>query len=831
MIELLLLLSVAPPVDFARDIAPVLTRCQACHGAQQALSGLRLDSREALVKGGSTGPAIKPGASAESNLIAMVSGQNQKKIVMPPAGERLKPEQIAALKAWIDQGAVWPEKPVHWAFVTPKRPALPEVRNAAGIRNPIDRFILAKLENDGLAPSPEAPRRTLIRRLSFDLTGLPPTPDEVAAFVNDARPDAYQRQVDRLLALPHYGEKWARFWLDLGRYADSDGYEKDTVRPHAWRYRQWLIDALNRDLPFDQFTLETMAGDILPDAKVDQKIATGFHRNTLTNREGGVNPEQFRFEQVLDRANTLGTVWLGLTFQCAQCHDHKYDPITQKDAYALQAFFNSADETLIDAPMPGETGPRFQALPAYLEKKSALLAEYKIPDLQAAWEQRLLVAAGDPGKSHEWDFAMGVLRVMVDKADEMLKLGVTGRTARQNEIMTDHFLAWYNSVVSKERLKDLKIDEVKKKIAELEAALPPLAQAPVIQELREPRQSHVASRGDYREKGIEVRPDTPGFLPPLQANGKASRIELARWLVSAENPLTTRVTMNRMWQEFFGRGIVRTSEDFGRMGERPTHPELLDWLAVEFRESGWSMKRMHKLIVESAVYRQSSAMRPALQTTDPANTLLARQSRLRLPAEAVRDAALASSGLLYPAIGGKSVRPPQPEGVAALGYGNGVKWNESQGPERYRRGLYIHFQRTTPYPLLMTFDSPDSNLTCSRRQRTNTPLQALNLLNDPVFFEAAQALAARIVREKPDAGLTERIDYGFLLCVGRPASGREKDLAAGFYRKQKQILERDPQSAQKLFPVPVEGAGTLEAATWVGVARTLLNLDEFITRE
>ncbi|MBI1789134.1 MAG: DUF1549 domain-containing protein, partial [Acidobacteria bacterium] len=508
MIDLLLFLALAqalPAVDFGRDIAPVLSRCQVCHGAQQQMSGLRLDSREALLKGGASGPALTVGRGGESKLIQMVSGQ-KKGVIMPPTGDRLTPSQIAALRAWIDQGANWPANAAgsqHWSFMTPQRPALPKVRVQEWVRNSIDAFILARLEAERMAPSPEADRRTLIRRLSFDLIGLPPTPAEVADFVNDTGPNAYARVVDRLLASPHYGEKWARHWLDLGRYADSDGYEKDTVRPHAWRYRHWLIEALNRDMPFDQFTLETMAGDLLPNATIGQKIATGFHRNTLTNREGGVSPEQFRFEQVLDRASTVASVWLGLTLNCAQCHNHKYDPITQKDHYQMQAFFNSSDEVLIDAPLPGEAGPRFQALPAYLAKKHALLDEYKVPELQAAWEKRLLVAAADPGKSHEWDFAMGVLRVMVDKADESLQLGPEGRTARQNEIMTDHFLQWYNSVVSKERYKELKLDELKKKVAELEAGLPPLSQAPIIQELREPRKTHICLRGDYREKGEE----------------------------------------------------------------------------------------------------------------------------------------------------------------------------------------------------------------------------------------------------------------------------------------------------------------------------------------
>lgn len=835
--------SLPPPVsrsvDFGRDIAPIFNRkCHACHGAQQQMSGLRLDSRSAAIRGGYSGAVIKPGNSMDSKLIHLVAGLDAK-VVMPPAGEKLTPEQIGLLRAWIDQGAKWPEQSVaeapsgkpkttHWAFITPKRPGIPAVRDSRWVRNPIDAFVLSRLEKEGLQPSPEADARTLIRRLSLDLTGLPPTPAEVSEFLADTRQDAYERLVERLLASPHYGEKWARHWLDLARYADSDGYEKDLVRPHAWRYRQWLIDALNRDMPFDQFTIEQIAGDLLPDAGTEQKVATGFHRNTLTNREGGIDREQLRNEQAVDRASTVATVWLGLTAGCAQCHDHKYDPISQKEFYQLFAFFNSADEVDIEAPLPGETGPYLRALPEYQERRNELLAQYDVAALQATWEPKVREAGRNPGKfGGDWDLAWTVLW---NDERQILLLDPQKRTRKQKDKLTDHFVEWYSAVVSKERYAELKFKELREKLKVLADALPPLSEAQTITEAPNPPKTYIHIRGDFRDHGIEVQPGTPAVLNPFPEDAKPNRLTLARWLVAKENPLTARVAVNRAWQAFFGRGLVTTPGDFGTQGERPSHPELLDWLATDFIERGWSVKQMHKLIVESATYRQSSNTKKELYSRDPDNRLLARQSRLRLEAELLRDAALAVSDLLNPAVGGRSVRPPQPPGVTNLGYGDFVKWKESQGMDRYRRGLYTFFQRTVPYPQLMTFDAPDSNLTCTRRERSTTPLQALNLLNDPVFVEAAQALAVRILKEKQGTA-GERINYAFNLCLGRDPSPQERDRVASYFEKQKRIFQSDPASAKQLLPVRLEGEDPIEASAWVGVSRGLLNLDEFITRE
>jgi hypothetical protein len=812
-------------VDFARDVEPLLrARCALCHGAQQQMKGLRFDQKSSAMS------VVSPGHSADSKLIRMVAGLEGKP-VMPPMGARLTAAEIGMLRAWIDQGAKWADGGApHWSFVKPGRPAPPAVHDRAWVRNPIDNFIAAKLDAEKIARSPEAGKNTLLRRLSLDLTGLPPTPAEVEAFLNDKHPDAYERLVDRLMDSPHYGEKWARPWLDLARYADSDGYEKDLSRPWAWRYRQWVIEALNRNMPFDEFTIEQIAGDLLPGATVDQRIATGFHRNTLTNREGGTDPAQFRDEQVIDRTNTVGITWLGLTVGCAQCHNHKYDPTTQKEYYQLFAFFNTAEELNIDAPMPGELGPYIAAEGEYERKRQDLFTEYHVPELQAAWEEKMRDVEAHQGRFVEWDFQYQAFRIMLDNALKILHRDPARRTKLQADSLTDYFIRNYRSLVSKEDYARIKFQELNDKLNKLAATQPAMSMAPVIQENDEPPKTYIHVRGDWQDHGPEVQPGTPAFLPPLPKGEQPTRLTLAKWIVSRDNPLTARVAVNRMWQELFGRGLVRTSEDFGMVGENPSHRELLDWLAVEFMESGWDMKHIVRLMVTSAAYRQSSKARPDLVARDPDNSLVARQSRLRLPAELVRDQALAASGLLNTAVGGKSVRPPQPAGVAELSYNKSGKWPESTGPDRYRRGLYVHFQRTSPYPELMNFDAPNANLSCSRRQRSNTPLQALNLLDDVVFFEAAQALAYRLVREAPK-DFRNRLSYAYELALARPPASQETQRLANYFDSEMSSFGKDPKAARELFPAPVEGVAPAEAAAWVGVSRVLLNLDEFITRE
>ncbi|MBC7927694.1 MAG: DUF1553 domain-containing protein, partial [Bryobacteraceae bacterium] len=643
-------------------------------------------------------------------------------------------------------------------------------------------------------------------------------------FLADNRPDAYERQVDRLFNSPHYGEKWARHWLDLARYADSDGYEKDLVRPWAWRYRNWVIEALNKDLPYDEFVLQQLAGDLLPKATVEQKIATGFHRNALTNREAGVDRTEARFEQNINRTNTISTVFLGLTAGCAQCHNHKFDPISQRDYYSLFAYVNNLEESDIEAPMPGELGPYMKARAAYDRDRAELLEAYDIAPKQARYEALLRQAVDNPGKDVEWDFEATEFKASVDLGLKMLYTPLEKRTQRQSRIMANRFLRAVGPEVKRDKELTEKLKEAREKLAKLDASLPPFAEAMAIAEDGTPAKMYIAQGGDYKTKGSEVEAAPPAFLSTQPVR---NRMELARWLTSADNPLTSRVAANRMWQEYFGRGLVRTSEDFGTQGDKPSHPQLLDWLATEFRENGWSMKRLQRLIATSATYRQSSQIRKELLASDPDNSLLARQSRLRLPGESIRDSALAASGLLSTKIGGPSIRPPQPAGVAELGYANLVKWNETEGADRYRRGLYVHFQRTTPYPMLMNFDAPDSNVSCTRRSRSNTPLQSLNLQNDPVFLEAAQGLALRTLSEAPD----ERLDYAFRLCLGRTASPREKERLQSYLDQQVGILTKDADAVSKLAPVSPEGIAPIQTAAWVGLSRVLLNLDEFITRE
>ena len=802
-----------------------------------------MDQRKAALAGGYSGAVILPGESDRSKLIHLVAGEIEGKL-MPLDGPRLTESQIILLRMWIDQGADWPEmaasaipvsteqspkQQTHWALVPPARPGLPQVMLRSWVRNPIDSFVLARLENEGVSPSPEAERSTLIRRLYLDLIGLLPPPDALEAFLTDHRPDAYERLVTDLLSSTHYGEKWARHWLDLARYADSDGYN-DGPRPHAWRYRHWVIQALNRNLPFDQFTIQQMAGDLLPGATAEQRVATGFHRNTLTQRETGTDREEFRVKQIVDRANTVGAVWLGLTIGCAQCHDHKYDPISQQEYYQLYAFFNGEKEVNIEAPLPGEMGPYLQQKPAYQRRRRDLLDQVPAVALQTEWEAKLLEAASNSKVDLIWTLAWRKVGWLFDGGQEILRIDASERTQKQKDRLTDYFVRSYNHVVDKEHYEELGLKKLNQELAELRAEFPSLSEAQTLLSHPHPPTTHLQLRGDFRNPGIEVRAGTPAVLHPLPAHADPTRLELAKWLVSKDNPLTARVTVNRMWQEFFGTGLVSTAGDFGIRGERPSHPRLLDWLATEFMSSGWDVKKLHRLIVESATYKQASKQRNDLQQRDPANRLLARQSRLRLPAELIRDAALAASNLLNPAVGGESVLPPLPQNLADLGHRfHGFK--ESTGKERYRRGLYVLAKRTAPYPQLMVFDAPDAQESCTRRERSTTALQALNLLNDPVFFEAAQALAIRLLEEESGAA-QKRVEYGFRVCLAREPDPTERDRLVKYYEQQREILRQEPASIAKVLPPEIlDKTDPASAAAWVGVSSVLLNLEEFITRE
>ena len=832
----------AEEVDFASQIRPILAaRCQACHGPALQSGGLRLDNAAGALGGGYSGPVILPGNAAGSRLIQLVAGQAED-LAMPPAGERLRPDEVSLLRTWIDQGARWPESLAgagtepsdrtgdHWAFRPVREPEPPAVRGDSWVASAIDRFVLARLEERGIEPAPEAPPATLVRRLSLDLTGLPPAPELVDAFLSDPGPGAYEGLVDRFLDSQHYGERWAIHWLDLARYADSDGYEKDSERPYAWRWREWVIDALNDDMPFDRFTLEQIAGDALPGATVEQVVATGFHRNGLKNREGGVKIEQFRFEETVDRTNTVGTVWLGLTVGCAQCHDHKYDPISQKEYYQLFAFVNAFDEAEIEAPLPGEIGPYLRALPDYVQERRDLLRKNRVYELQPAWEARMIEAADNPGKWTDWDHALDALQKYLDNGEGIVRKPPGDRTDRERTKLEDHFVKNYHRVITKELRQELGWEALRERLLRMRAETPDITYARAVADASPPRATHIHLRGAWNEEGVAVEAGAPAVLPPLDLAGRHPRVALAEWLVSGENPLTARVTVNRIWQEYFGRGIVPTADDFGTRSPGPTHPQLLDWLASEFVTGGWSLKRLHKAIVMSATYRQSSKSRPALEEMDPDNSLLARQRRLRLPAEVIRDSALHVSGLLNPEVGGPSVRPLQPAGVADLAYAGSVKWNASESRDRYRRGLYTFFQRTVPYPQLVNFDMPDRTAARCTRERSNTPLQALNLLNDQTFVEAARALALRALgADGPDFG--RALERAFRLALSRRPQPSEIRHLGDYYREQESIFQAEPEAAVRFMPLSVPGLARAQAAAWAGVASVLLNLDEFITRE
>ena len=671
------------PVDFARDVQPLLRdRCERCHGAKKHEGGLRLDLRQRAFTGGDSGPAIVAKDSAKSQLFRRVTS-DEPDHRMPPTGKPLSAKEIAILRSWIDEGARWPDElagddPVknHWAFRPVVRPSPPSVRQHRRIANAIDAFVQPQLEARALTLHDEADRRTLIRRLHLDLVGMPPSPDHVRAFVDDKSPDAYEKLVDRLLSSPHFGERWGRHWLDLARFAESDGYENDALRPNAWRYRDWVINAVNRDLPFDRFTIEQLAGDLLPDATIDQKTAAGFHRNTLWNSAASADKEEFRTFAIKDRTDTTGVAWMGLTLGCAQCHSHKYDPIAHREYYQLYAFFNRTDNA--DLPLDG---------------KSAV-----------------------------------------------------------------------NSI---------------KTVA---------------------RTTHVHTRGSFLQPGDEVAPATPAFLPPIKPRGEsADRLDLARWLVDPAHPLTARVAVNRFWMHLFGTGLVSSPENFGTNGAKPTHPELLDWLASELVRLGWSRKAIIRTIVMSSTYRQASR---GLQNG------LHGQQRFRIEAEIVRDSALSVAGLLSPQLGGPSIVPPFPDGLLEQKFTNEAL--KMPTADRHRRGIYIHVQRTLPHPTLAVFDGVDGNQPCPRRDRSVTPLQALTLLNDPVFMECARALGTRI-RTTGNSD-EDRIRLGFELCLCRPPSDVELVILLDLVGTQRKQRAKDD-------------------AVWIGVARVLLNLEKFTTRE
>jgi len=817
--------SAAEPT-YEEHIRPLLAKyCVRCHGADKEQASLRLDFAAGLTIGGDSGPALTAGKSAESRVLLAILGQGDVS-KMPPEGEGPTAEEIQWLTAWIDAGAKSPaDEPIpapktvksdHWSFQPIARHIAPIV---AGGRQPLDSFVAAKLQAAAMSMSQEASRETVLRRVTLDLIGLLPAPEEISEFRADASPDAYERQVDRLLASPHYGERWGRDWLDAARYADSNGFTRDMPRT-IWPYRDWVIDALNRNLPFDQFTIEQIAGDLLPNATLEQKVATGFHRNTLINEEGGTDPEQFRVEAVVDRVNTTGVVFLGLTVGCAQCHDHKYDPISQRDYYRLYAFFNSTlfnpgdpYAPKIDVPTPHQ---RLLGLP---ERKAAIRAEI------AALEKELTDKAAEiVAEAEVW--VQSLSEAEKDKLPFNVKNAVQlvpkDRSEQHKRDLDAHFRGLE---IAKQKYPQLL------KVAELKASEPQFANTMVTFEEPTPRETFIQLRGDFLRKGAKVAANVPSVLPGLTVPTETpGRLELAHWLVSPTNPLTPRVVVNRAWQKFFGRGIVETENDFGLQGAPPTHPELLDWLASRLIEIGWDIKGMHRLIVTSATYRQASELRAELVEHDPINKLLSRQARLRLDAELIRDVGLAAGGLITEELGGPSVTPPQPDGVFEFTQDK-KPWTPAMGKDRYKRALYTQLLRSSLYPSLMVFDYPDPNSSCTRRNRSNTPLQALTLANDLAFVEFTRGMAARLLSE-PLADDSQRMTKAFEICFTRSPNSQELNRLLAYLISQRDAYATQPDATTALQPLPaVTGIPPAEGAAWTMVCRVLLNLDEFITRE
>jgi hypothetical protein len=981
----------AATVDFDRQVRPLFeSRCYECHGEKKQKSGVRFDQPDSVFQGGDSGkPLVVPGKSTESPLIQKITSSDPDEM-MPPKGERLTPEQITVIKTWIDEGAHWPkhaaaQKKMHWAYVKPVRPALPKVKNRAWPQNEIDYFVLDQLEKEGLKPVPEADRGVLLRRLSLDLNGLPPTIEEVDAFLNETGPKAYENAVDRLLNSPHYGERWARPWLDLARYADTQGFEKDNRRT-MWPYRDWVIKALNENMPFDQFTIEQIAGDLLPNAAQDQKVATGFHRNTMTNTEGGTDNEEFRHEAIVDRINTTMSVWMGTTFNCAQCHNHKYDPFTAKDYYNFYAFLNHTADADYD-----DEKPTMKVFQPGQEEQLAKLREAvaaaerslkdaagnpKITAAQRAWETEAAAAltnwhvldpvswsskggatftktesksllaggtnaandvyivsakvnarsitgfrlevleTGDEkilGRASNGSFVLSKFEVeadskqvplkaaaadysqekypatnllagtgngwAVDAADKNLRVrrsayfeaekplqiteGATLKfTLRHDSKFPDANIARFRlyatsgdepllaaqvpaelrtilqaqaaSEADRQKLKKHYVsvapaltkwrDEVAKAQAAEKKFYDAIPITSVMEELKQARETFFRPRGAYLSKGDKVQPATPAVLHPFNPSYPSNRLGLAYWLVDTNNPLTARVIVNRFWEQYFGRGIMEVVEDFGIQSEPPSHPELLDWLATEFMDSGWNMKAIHNLIVMSATYRQSSKAPAELHERDPYNRLYARGPRVRLEAETIRDQALAVSGLLSRKLAGPSVFPPQPDGLWQVVY-SGDKWDTSKGADKYRRGLYTFWRRTIPHPAMTTFDAPSREFCVLRRSRSNTPLQALTTLNDSAYIEAAQALARRVAGRSCAA---ESAELAFRLCLARKPIAAELDRLVKLYESELSHYRANLDAAKKMAGV---GEGDVaELAAWTVVSNVLLNLDEMITK-
>jgi hypothetical protein len=787
----------ASPVSYSRDIRPILAEnCFSCHGqdANRRKADLRLDTQE----GQRAGHVVVPGKADESELVRRILATEPGEVMPPPKSNRkLTAAQKETLQRWVAEGAPFEG---HWAYRAPVRPPLPQVK---GVSHPIDAFLRHRQLLEQISPAPEADRATLLRRVTLDLTGLPPTPEELDAFLADHSADAYEKVVDRLLASPHYGERMALPWLDAARYADSNGFQQDGDT-YQWVWRDQVVKALNDNMPFDRFTVEQLAGDLLPNATLEQKIATGFNRNHLVNGEGGAIAEEQRFNILFDRVDVTATNWLGLTMACAQCHDHKYDPITQRDYYSFLAAFNNVSESggagyqssrmRVSPPFIEFTTPEQKALAASLDKiaadlRSALTEKQKLWQLRVKDDKSLADILKDPARTKAH---------YQEKIDPQLAALVL---AAENEAKAYH------------------ADEMPKVMVMADD---------------KPRETHILERGEYLKKKETVRFTVPAFLPPLPKDAPPNRLGLARWLVSPDHPLTARVAVNRAWQTFFGVGLVKTSEDFGVQGDLPVHQDLLDWLAVDFRENGWDVKRLHRLIVTSATYKQSGRVSAAALTQDPENRFQARFPRVRLPAMTLRDLALSASGLLDPRIGGKPVYPYQPEGIwetLAITKERDFTYPASKGRDLYRRSLYTFWRRTIG-PANM-FDASTRQVCKVRFSVTNTPLHALTTLNDPTWTEAARVLAERALKSSADPDA--RFAFTFRRVLSRTPSAAELKVLRRMLEEQLAIYRADKAAAKKLLAVgstPADGGlDPAEHAAWTNLCLAILNLDEALTRE
>lgn len=793
MVLFLCSLKAEEKLNFSYQIRPILSKyCFACHGPDKAKGKLRLDVHEGIKK------ATKAGNAAESELIQRILTDDEED-VMPPheTGKKLKDHELALLKRWINEGAQFGE---HWSFQPVKKPAVPKVKSSQKNLTDLDKIIIAELDKKNLTPAPEADKRTLIRRLSLDIRGVLPEINEVEKFLSDDSETSYEKLVDQFLESPLYGEKWAAKWLDLARYADTKGYEKDRHR-EIWRYRDWVIKAINEDMPFDEFTIKQFAGDMLPNATIDDILATAFHRNTMTNEEGGTDDEEFRTEAVKDRIDTTGMVWLGLSFACAKCHTHKYDPVSIEEYYSLYAFMNQTEDNDREHPM--------QHMPTAEERVKFDEVNKKLQELHR--QKNELFAREDIQKSFkEW-------QAQQKEANEEDK--------KKNKGIEKSYFDVHPELIPIAK----KIHETEKELNNYRGSQTPIMKEKAQDKLRP---NYVHDRGFFLNKGKEVQPGTPAFLHPMDKDLPRNRLGMAKWLVSKESPLTARVAVNRVWAQIFGCGIVETEEDFGNQGTMPSNPDLIDYLAVKFMEDSWSQKKLIKTIVLSSTYKQSSEVSVEMAREDRFNLWLARGPRFRMTAEMIRDSSLQVAGLLSKKMYGPSVMPYQPPGLWKSTY-NTKKWETCKGEDKYRRGLYTYLKRTSPYPTMTTFDAPSREICTARRIRSNTPLQSLVTLNDPVFVEAAQAFARNIIQNRKT--FKSRVNFAYSKALSRNAQSTEIVTLKELYEERLAYYKANLSEAKLMAEVPLgplsDKQDVAEHAAWTTLCNVILNLDEFLTKE